>query len=315
MLDDNKVLHILLRMMNANMRDNLKGRIGGAMLLFSMAEMLRLACEDTFKIELKEEDELGFGVWMKDIKKEMYGANRLYDANRTVKIEFMRQYGLDYSVRTRCYVEGGTEAGALTSILGVSTGIEIINLKGRVASKGIVAFRDTLKQDIESQIFSIILIDSDRIDYVRAIRKAAEDDEMCGLFFISEPDFECGNFDLNDLAEIIVEYAKSLGLNNISVENVRRNIEGIKSGKELMKNIREFIPAFSDICKGEEWGSLLMNYAVRNPRYRPDNEEYIERPINQVISILVRSLSVGYRATRSKYFVSAETRKLIEKSS
>jgi len=93
LLDENKILHILVRMMNANVRENLKGHIGGSMLLFTMAEMLRLAAENTFDMELKEEDELGFGVWMKDVKKKMYGANRLYDATHAVKNEFMRQYG------------------------------------------------------------------------------------------------------------------------------------------------------------------------------------------------------------------------------
>ena len=315
LLDDNKVLHIILRMMNTRMRESLNGNIGGSMLLFSMAEMLRLACEVTFDTELKEEDELGFGVWMKDIKKEMYGANRLYDAKRKVKNEFMRQYGLDYSVRARCYVEGETEAGALTSILGLSAGIEIINLKGRVAAKGEVAFRDSLKQDIESQIFSIILIDSDRVDYIRAIRKAAQHDEVCGLFFISKPDFEFGNFNLNDMATIIVDYAKSIDVYIFSVENVYRNIQGAKSGNELMKKIKNSMPELSDIAKGEEWGVLLMNYASQNPIYKPEEkEELTERPVNEVINILLRSLSIGYRTTRSKYTVSADTGKLIERS-
>ena len=314
-LDDNKILHMLLRMMSANLRGDLKGKVGGAMLLFSMAEMLRLACENTFEIELKEEDELGFGSWMENVKKEMYGSNRLYDAKRTVKNEFMRQYGLDYSVRTRCYVEGETEAGALTSILGVSTGIEIINLKGRIAAKGIIAFRDSLRQDIKSQIFSIILIDRDRNDYVRAIKKAAQNDEICGLFFISDPDFEFGNFTLSELAEVVIGYAESVDVNNIPLETVRSNIQGAKSGKELVKKIKDSMPEISNIGKGKEWGTLLMDYAARNPNYKPDkNGECIERPINEIVNILLRSLSIGYRTTRSKYTVSVDTGKLIERS-
>lgn len=315
LLDDNKILHMLLRMMNVNMRKSLKGKIGGAMLLFSMAEMLRLACEKVFDKELKEEDELGFGEWMKGVKEEMYGSNRLYDANRGVKNEFMRQYGLDYGVRARCYVEGETEAGALTSILGVSTGIEVINLKGRVAAKGLVAFRDSLKQDIESQVFSIILIDSDRDDYVRAIKKAAVEDEICGLFFISQPDFEFGNFELNELAEVIIEYAKSIEVYGLTVSDVHRNIRGAKSGKELMNKIKLTMPEISDIGKGEEWGAALMDYATRKQNYNPNkNVENIMRPINEIVNILLRSLSVGYHTTRSKFTVSAETGKLVGRS-
>jgi len=314
LLDDNKILHIILRMMNVSMRENLKGRVGGAMLLFSMAEMLRHACEVTFRKELKEEDELGFGVWMKDVKKDIYGANRLYDANRLVKNEFMLQYGLNYGVRVRCYVEGDTEAGALKNIVGVSAGIEIKNLKGKVVEKGIAAFRDSLRQDIDSQVFSVIIIDNDNKDYVRAIRKAAQGDEICGLFFLSNPDFELGHFTLDELAEIIFKYAEDNEIEGIDLEDLKRSIYGAISGKELMQKIKKSFPDLSDIAKGEEWGGLLMDYAARNPKYkRNENEEEIERPIIEAVNILLRSLSIGYQTTRTKYAVSPETGKLIDR--
>ena len=312
LLDENKILHILLRMMNSNIRDNLKGKIAGSMLVFTMAEMLRLACEETFNTKLKEEDELGFGVWMKGVKENMYGSGRLYDANRGVKNEFMRQYGLDYGIRARCYVEGETEAGALAGLLGISTGIEVINLKGRVSAKGVVAFRDSLKQDIESQVFSIVLIDNDRKDYVRAIKKAADDDEICGLFFISQPDFEFGNFELIELAEVIVAYAQSKDIHDLSVKGVNRNIQGSSSGKELMEKINQTMPEIKGISKGEEWGKALIDYAAQNPNYC--SKDNVERPISEVVTILLRSLSVSYRTTRTKYRVSSETGKLVERS-
>lgn len=314
-IDDNKMLHIILRMMNVNMCENLKGRVGGAMLLLSMAEMLRHASEITFGKELREEDELGFGVWMKDVKKDIYGSNRLYDASRLVKNEFIRQYGLDYGVRVRCYVEGDTEAGALKNILGVSAGIEIINLKGKVVEKGITAFRDSLRKDINSQIFSVIIIDKDNDDYVRAIRKAAENDEICGLFFLSEPDFELGNFDLNELAEIVANYAEEKEIDDISLEDIKRSVRGSVSGKELMQKVKRSFPALSDIAKGEEWGGLLMDYAAGNPQYKIiENNDESERPIIEIVNILLRSLSIGYQTTRTKYTVSSETGKLIGRS-
>ena len=40
LIDPNKVLHVLLRLMNARSRQKLEGKIGGAMLLLIMAEML-----------------------------------------------------------------------------------------------------------------------------------------------------------------------------------------------------------------------------------------------------------------------------------
>lgn len=313
-LDDNKILHMILRMMNINMRENLKGKVGGAMLLFSMAEMLRHACEVTFNTELKEEDELGFGVWMKDVKKETYGGNRLYDANRKVKNEFMRQYGLDYGVRVRCYVEGDTEAGALKNILGVSSGIEIKNLKGKVVEKGIVAFRDSLRQDVNSQVFSVIIIDRDNDDYVRVIKIAAEKNEICGLFFLSKPDFEFGNFNLDDFAEIILKYVEEKEIDDISLDKIKESIHGSISGNQLMKNVKSSFPNLRDIAKGEEWGGLLMDYAVRNPHYKTsENKEKSERPIIEIVNTLRRSLSIGYQSTRTKYIVSPETGKQIDR--
>ena len=82
-----------------------------------------------------------------------------------------------------------------------------------------------------------------------------------------------------------------------------------------MKKIKNSMPELSDIAKGEEWGVLLMNYASQNPIYKhEEKEELTERPVNEVINILLRSLSIGYRTTRSKYTVSADTGKLIERS-
>ena len=41
LIDSNKILHVILRLMNARSRQKLEGKIGGAMLLLTMAEMLR----------------------------------------------------------------------------------------------------------------------------------------------------------------------------------------------------------------------------------------------------------------------------------
>lgn len=108
-LDPNKMLHILLRMTNGRMRKSLEGHIGASMLLFSMAETLRLVTEQAFNIMLPEEDELGFVGWVKDVKSDVFGSARLFDANPGVKLEYIRQWGVDFGTKIRCYFGGETE--------------------------------------------------------------------------------------------------------------------------------------------------------------------------------------------------------------
>ncbi len=63
-LDPNRWLHTLVCLGDSKLRVESKGQLGGALLLRTMAEMLRRATEDAFDTkELREEDELGYG-WM-----------------------------------------------------------------------------------------------------------------------------------------------------------------------------------------------------------------------------------------------------------
>jgi hypothetical protein len=211
LLDPHKDLHILLRLASSERRQRLRGRIGGAMHLLGMAETLRRATEEAFSEHLSEEDQLGFGWTAPDFKRRLYGTDRLLDGDRGASNEFLRQFRLDFGVQTRWYVEGQTEYAALDSVLGGDrpTGIELVNLRGHVAQKAGrgVAFRDSLRSDLKAGIFSMVSIDGDRSDFVQAVRKAAQDDEICGGFFVTTPDFEFGNFTLHELEEILWEIA------------------------------------------------------------------------------------------------------------
>ena len=100
------------------------------------------------------------------MKKRMYGANRLLDADRSVKDQFIRKIGLDYGVRLRWYVEGDTEYYALESILGQFGAVELINLRGQVVAshgKGF-SFRGDLRNDLKAKRYSFVSIDNDRSD-------------------------------------------------------------------------------------------------------------------------------------------------------
>lgn len=104
MLDRNRDVHTLLRLGNSTLRLKLEGRLGGAMLLRTMAEMLRRAIERAFDVQLREEDERGLGYMPEDVKEIVYGSKRFLDGNRSVGNEFLRQHGLCYGPRLRWYV-------------------------------------------------------------------------------------------------------------------------------------------------------------------------------------------------------------------
>ena len=185
MLDDNKVLHVLIRLTTWHDRQNVKSALGGCMLLLSMAEVIRRGMEDALGREFREEDELGFGQWMQGARRLLYGAERVLDAPQTALRVFLSEAGIDYGTKVRCYLEGDTEYGALNAAVGRFGGIEFINLRGQFAEKrgrGL-AFRDSLRNDVQAHVFSFIIMDTDNGDYVRVVRKAADHDMICGRFF------------------------------------------------------------------------------------------------------------------------------------
>lgn len=317
-LDENKVLHVILRLMNATSRQNLKGAIGGSMAMLSMAEMLRRAEELVFSRDLPEEDQLGFGQWMEGARRLLFGSERILDAPNTVRVQALRQHGLDHGVRARCYVEGDTEFGALTGILGIQDGIDFVNLRGQVserAGRG-VAFRDSLRRDMEQNIFSFVVIDGDREDYVRAVRTAAERGEMFGSFLISDPDFELFNFTLNELCEILWEIAKKNGVKEGNMTHFVEAVKSARSGSEMLEFAQRAVPALEQVKKGKEWGEKLMSYAVENPQMKSSRSEGQElRPILEFVQLLSRCRSVNYVSTRDECKVDPERGRIVRKDS
>lgn len=130
-LDSNKLVHVLLRLMAKHERLKLRDRLGGCMLFLCMAEVVRRAAEDALNIELAEEDEMGFGQWMDGARSLFYGTERILDAPSETQRDFLTSMGLDRGTKARCYVEGPTELGALRSAVGAGAGIESSTFAGR----------------------------------------------------------------------------------------------------------------------------------------------------------------------------------------
>lgn len=315
MLDRNKEVHTLLRLSQGGFRKNVKGRLGGALLLKTMAETLRRAIEKAHDVTLREEDEMGFGFTPLNMKENLYGAKRLLDEKRGAR-QYLRSFDLDYGVRIRWYVEGDTEYGALDNIIGSFRSMELFNLKGNIVQKGGkgAAFADNLKTDLRSQVFSIVLIDADNDDYIRVVRKAAEDDLICGILYISDPDFEFENFSLSELEEILWGIAVENGATKNDRNKLHNAIKTASSGKELMESARKALPELNQISKGVAWGQKLIEYASANPEMKNDNGSNMgTRLIIEAINASIQSVKADYLLTRKNYKVDPASGKLVSR--
>ena len=314
-IDSNKYLHLIIRLMKSNERKKLKGHISSAILFLTIAECLRRNLELAFQKEYPEEDECGFGEVFRDAKLLFQGSTRVLDGNRVVANQFLRRFGLDYGIRIHVYVEGDTEFEVLNSEFSTNSSVLIINLRGQFKEKqgkG-VSFRESLRNDIKSKIFSLILLDGDVSDNYRAVKKAAEVDDICGMFFVSKPDFEFQNFKIDELTEIAFQLAVKKGLKEHSLNELKKDTSKAKSAKEFFKILHDISPFFSSITKGGNWGKELVKYAIKNPSGKEFGDEN-DRLINYVIRIIYNGFKVSYEVTRQKYKVDPESGKLIERS-
>lgn len=310
-LDHNKLIHVLLRLVKASERLRLRSSLGAAIMLTSMAEVIRRAAEDATGTHLPEEDQLGFGQWMDGARKRIYGSERILDAPRKVRREFLTHIGLDAGVKVRVYVEGETELAALVSAVGSGAGAEFVNLRGQfIERRGRgLQFADSLKSDKDARIFSAVLLDGDNTDNVRAVKKAARDGDFFGRFFIATPDFELANFTSDELVDATLklpglEKDRLPARGEISVA-----ANSARSGKEFIKAMRSV--GLEHIDKGADWGEVLMSFALDNQVF-PSGHRLAgkTRPIVDAAMFIDRARDVQYAISHDAYVVDPETGEL-----
>src|SRR5258706_7558453 len=92
-LDPNEKIHTLICLGDGAIRLELEGRLGGAIHLRSMAEMLRRTAEATFTLQLPADDVGRFGArpGVGDYKEILYGSKRLLDGDRFIANEFLKR--------------------------------------------------------------------------------------------------------------------------------------------------------------------------------------------------------------------------------
>ena len=316
--DGNRRIHTLLRLMRQSERDRIKGTLGAAMKFLDMAESIRRASEQLLDCELPEEDEIGPGQWMAGARKMLYGHERVFDAPRNDLRDFLGIMGLDFGVKVRCYVEGETELGAFRHAVGVDGLCSFVNLKGNVVQrngKG-VAFAESLAEDSRERVISIVVIDSDRAEVVRTLRRAASEGRMHGPFFLNYPDFEFANFNIEELLRIAIAIEKDARFDDKDVDErvveLLPSVVNTTSAKEFIRLLRA--NGVNDVGKGERWGEALMKYAIAHPMFPSgDARAGTERKAIEAARVLIRAQDVGYLRSVECEQVNPETGLMIKR--
>lgn len=314
MIDPNKDLHLIIRLMKTSNRDQLKGHIAGSMLFLYMAECLRRNLEDAMNKKYPEEDEIGFGIVNIETKKKLQGSSRVLDGDRLSVNQFLRKFGLDYGLRVNVYVEGDTEYHALLHVFSDNSSVIIKNLRGQVVERGGrgVSFRESLRDDIKTKTFSLILLDGDCQDNIRSVQRAAYEDEICGMFFISKPDFEFENFSISELSKIAYELGKSKGIDDIPFTKIVESTADTSSASDFFLSLVKTDNRFSTLHKGRDWGIALVQYAVNNPLTEIFGEKG-DRLINRIIEVTIQCCEYLYEPTYQDYKVDPSTGELVER--
>ena len=296
MLDGNKMLHVLLRLAAIEQRERLRDDIGAAMHYLAMAECVRRATEAALDQHLREEDELGFGQWIKGARKAVYGSERVLDSSPADRRDFMSSMGLDVGTKVRCYVEGDTECAALVSAIGDGGSVDFINLRGQFAEargRGL-AFAKSLAADKAARVFSIVAMDGDRSENLRVIRRAAEEERMFGPFYVASPDFELENFSVAELVSVVVELLREEGIIDLPQEtDLLDRMTGVTSAKEFFAAFKD--TPYARIDKGDRWGAALMKYALNNEHLPTGHRKAGKvRQVVEIARMIVQARQSGY---------------------
>lgn len=277
-VDDNGSVYLLLRLSCWEQRRKLTGRVSLALWIRHIAEMLRLAFEELHEVKWDEED-WAYVRWFENGRKFTYGFERPLDHPDEAQSRLAFLFRLATGSSVRWYVEGETEYYAISKLMPnpASEGIELINLKGNIATgKDNIAMKlaDALAQDKAQRRFSMISFDADVDANVKMIRRQVSEDRIIGYIAANAPDFEFANFTLQELIEVACQIDEHYGC--LSRSLLEGDWKGVASGKEFEERYCNLSTRQPRGLKGAQWGGFLAAYAMVHP-LRSDNKE--ERPI------------------------------------
>lgn len=330
-LEANTEVLNLLRMSRWANRLNLDGTTGGAMLTLTMAEALRRATEEALKVELPEEDELYPSLLSPasraDSKRRSYGTHRLLDDEDAMR-DLVKMQGLDTTARVRWYVEGETERGALAEVFerGGDRRVALVNLRAQFGQRkkriDASSFRERLRQDLNEGVFSLVLIDGDDENVCRIVRSAIEAGDLFGEVFVSRPDFEIGNFNPDELSEVLwtwIEDEHTVGEeddddNTLSEDDKARLLEavkGVEGGKQFFRMAYDILVERAvGFNKNEEWGRRLMSYSTENPGTCSREKRLLVEAVERAYDLA----QANYSAFGATHRVDSQTWRLVPNS-
>lgn len=303
-LDENQMLHVVVRLMKSSERRRIKGNLGACMQFLAAAEAIRRVAERALSTQLPEEDGIGFGTWMEGARRRLYGTDRVFDGHGNALRDFLTNLGIDYGTKVRCYGEGPTESAALEYALASVTGVEVIDLAGELLLRGGkgVKFIESLHRDYQTKVFSLVLVDGDNADLVRALRKAVSDGDCFPAFFVADPDFEMANFSAEELIEIALSIECRADVDGDRKSELRTNLEHefshVVSGRTFFGILKR--NGAYNVTKGAEWGAALAAFAVAHPTYPP------EHPLAGQTRRFVQAAQLAERASRAPFGASVE---------
>lgn len=311
-LDDNSHLYVLLRVAKWEQRERLKGKLGGALWLRHMAEVIRRGFQDAFDERWPEEYE-GSGHWVKGAREWIFGSERPLDSAMRAKPFVARDFGLFTGSSVRWYVEGDTEYFAFHELLSEPGyySIELINLEGEIARrKGNTAFKlqGMLQEDRRLRRFSMISVDDDVSENRRFIRRQILDDNLVGGISLHKPDFEFANFSLSELADIAAKMDESLVFSGTPLREA--NCSGITDAKAFEQWYRSASARAGADLKGESWGRALGRYASKYLI----TEDGRERPMISQMRAAAFGWSVSYVLHYEHFTLDPDTFEMVAKS-
>lgn len=311
-IDSNSELYLLLRVSAWDARMRLKGQVSAALWIRHMAEVIRRAFENVHGQCWPEEDR-AFGYWPAGTRELAYGAERPCDDVLAAKPFLAHAFGLFTGSTVRWYLEGDTEFFAVLEIFPDTSrfGVELINLKGEIASrKGNVPLKleALLHEDRSMRRFSALSFDRDLAPNVEYVRRQVKRERIVGGVTIHDPDFEFANFDLGELVEIAAALDESNGFSGDPVRQA--DWTGVLNARTFEERYRQVSASKAPGLKGEAWGRALGRYAIEHH----DRQDGKLRPLWADIRAAVQAWSCDYSLQLNTFTFDHQTFELVRKS-
>jgi hypothetical protein len=297
-IDPNRELYLLLRLSDWQRREQLEGKVAGALWIRHIAEVIRRGFEEAHG-ELWPEEDQSF----RNGRRRVFGSERLLDTPAESRRHIARRFGLFSGSAVRWYLKGPTEYFAVLEVLGEPGlyGVELLNLAGKIAADRdniAVNLREWLTEDNKLKRFSIVTFDVDVMPNQKTIRRLA--DLITGSVFANEPDFEFANFTLLELVSVAASLDEQDGLPGRPVREA--DWDGIGKGGDFEKKYAAVSESHRSL-KGEKWGRALARYAELHPG-RADGRP---RPFRDALMHATLAQSSNYDNDRETYRIDPET--------